>query len=207
MFDNLSQGAAIVIDRICAASRAENRAAGERLAAIGELDLLRLRECGERESWATDTWDAIAAEIAAALRISQALASSYLNYSRAMRNRLPQIGAALRAGDIGYSAFQTIVYRTDLITDPEVMAAVDAELAMKVRRWPSMTRDRLGAAVDRVVARSDRDALRHARKQLADREFSIWDVGDGMTEVFGRLVATDAHAVGLAAKCVGRHRV
>lgn len=60
MFD--SQGvAAAVVDRMCAAMRAENRAAGERLAAIGELDVLRLRQCGERETWSTDTWDAISA--------------------------------------------------------------------------------------------------------------------------------------------------
>ncbi|MEZ0352947.1 HNH endonuclease signature motif containing protein [Mycobacterium sp. pR1184] len=186
---------AVVIDRICAASRAENRAAGARLAAIGELDALRLRECGERESWASDTWDAISAEVAAALNISQALASSYLNYSRAMRNRLPHIGAALIAGEISYSTFQTIVYRTDLITDSHVMAAVDAELATRVRRWPSMTRGRLSAAVDRVVARADRDAVRRAREQQADREFSLWDVGNGLTEVFGRLVTPDARVV------------
>lgn len=195
MFEDRGKSAATVVGRICAASRAENRSAGERLAAIGELDVLRLRECGERESWTTDTWDAISAEIAAALHVSQALASSYLNYSRAMRNRLPRIGAALIAGDISYSTFQTIVYRTDLITDPEVMAAVDAKLAMKVRRWPSMTRGRLGAAVDRVVAGADHDAVRRTREQQADREFSLWDSGNGLTEVFGRLVTTDAHGV------------
>jgi hypothetical protein len=107
------------------------------LVAIGELDVLRLRQFGECESWATDTWDAIAAEVAASLQISQALASSYLHYSRALRNRLPQVGAALAGGDIGYSMFQTIVYRTDLIADAGVLTAVDAELAIRVRRWPS----------------------------------------------------------------------
>lgn len=195
MFEPRHDAAASVIDRIRAASRAENRAAGARLEAIGELDLLRLRACGERESWSTDTWDAISAEVAAALHISQGLASSYLNYSRAMRNRLPRIGAALSAGDISYSTFQTIVYRTDLITDPEVMATVDAKLATKVRQWPSMTRGRLGAAVDRVVAAADRDAVRRTSKQQADREFSLWDTGNGLTEVFGRLVTTDARGV------------
>ncbi|GLE53510.1 HNH endonuclease signature motif containing protein [Mycobacterium montefiorense] len=204
MFEARVDAASRAVDRICAASRAENRAAGERLAAIGDLDLLRLRECGERESWATDTWDAISAEVAAALHISQALASSYLSYSRAMRNRLPRIGAALIAGDIGYSTFQTIVYRTDLITDPEVMAAVDAELAIKVRRWPSMTRGRLGAAVDRVVARADRDAVRRARERQADREFSLCDGGNGLTEVFGRLVTTDARVVDLRLNVLAR---
>ncbi|MGH3626209.1 MAG: HNH endonuclease signature motif containing protein [Sciscionella sp.] len=184
-----------LLDRICAAARAENRAAGERLAVIGELDVLRLREVGERETWCTDTQEAVTAEVAAALQASQALAASYLYYARAMRNRLPQVGRALTAGDISYSVFQAIVYRTDLITDPEIMAAVDSELAVRARRWPSMTRGRLAAYVDQVVARADRDAVRRRREQQADREFSIWDSGNGMTEVFGRLVTTDAHAV------------
>ena len=83
--------------------RAENRAAGERLAATGELYVLRLCQCGERETQSTDTWDAISAEMAAALGISAALASSLLDYSRAMRLRLPQVGAALLAGGISYA--------------------------------------------------------------------------------------------------------
>ncbi|KAA8967032.1 HNH endonuclease signature motif containing protein [Mycobacterium sp.] len=190
-----SSAAAAAVDRLCAASRAENRAAGERLVAVGELDLLRLREVGERESWATDTHDAVVAEVSAALRISTALASSYLDYSRALRMRLPQVGALLVAGDISYSTFQTIVYRTDLLTDPQVLAGVDAELAVRVARWPSMTRGRLAGYIDRVVARADRDAVRRRHEKQADREFSIWDGGNGLAEVFGRLISTDAHVV------------
>src|ERR1700737_3468604 len=113
--------AAVVVQRLSAAARAENQAAGQRLAVIGELDLLWLRRFGERETWCTDTQEAITAEVAAALMITQGLAASYLYYARAMRTRLPRVGALLVAGDIGYRMFQTIVYRTDLITDPEVM--------------------------------------------------------------------------------------
>ncbi|ORV49566.1 hypothetical protein AWC05_02315 [Mycobacterium florentinum] len=195
MFDRAADAASSIVDRVCAAARAENRAAGARLAAIGELDVLRLRECGERETWVGDTWDAICAEVAAALQISQALASSYLNYSRAMRMRLPRIGAALIAGDISYATFQTIVYRTDLITDPEVMAAVDAQLAVKVPLWPSMTRGRLGTAVDRIVAGADVDAVRRRKERHAGREIWIGDVGDGTSEIHGSLFTPDAHAL------------
>src|SRR5580698_3210859 len=133
-----------VTDRLRAAARAESRAAGERLAVIGELDLSWLRRFGERETWCTDTQEAITAEIAAALTITQGLATSYLEYSRAMRLRLPRVGEVLLAGDIDYRTFQTIVYRTDLITDSDVLAAVDAELAVKVARWPGITQGRLG---------------------------------------------------------------
>jgi hypothetical protein len=191
MFEEASS----VLERLRAAARAESRAAGERLATIGELDLLRLRQVGERETWCTDTQEAITAEVAAALGITQGLAASYLEYSRAMRLRLPRVGELLRAGDIDYRTFQTIVYRTDLITDRDVLAGVDAELAVKVPRWPGMTQGRLGGYVDRVVARADRDAVRRRHERRGDREVSIWGDADGLTEIFGRLITTDAHAV------------
>jgi hypothetical protein len=188
-------GAGVLVERMCAAVRAENRAVGRRLAAIGELDVVRLREVGERESWCTDTQEAVAAEVAAALGITHGLATSYLYYARAMRTRLRGVGALFQAGDIDYRLFQTVVYRTDLITDPEVLAAVDAELAVAAPRWPSLSQSRLAGRVDRIVARADHDAVRRRRERQADREFSIWDSGDGLSEVFGRLISTDAHAV------------
>jgi hypothetical protein len=183
------------LERLRAAVRTENRAAGERLAVIGELDLLWLRQVGEQETWCTDTQEAITAEVAAALGITQGLAASYLEYSRAMRLQLPRVGELLRAGDIDYRTFQTIVYRTDLITDVDVLAGVDAELAVKVARWPGITQGRLGGYVDRVVARADRDAVRRRRERRGDRDVSIWGDADGLTEIFGRLITTDAHAV------------
>ena len=100
MFDQASS--AVLVERIAAAARAENQAAGQRLAVIGELDVMRLREVGEHETWCTDTQEAVTAEVAAALTTTQALAASYLYYSRAMRLRLPRVGALLRAGDIDY---------------------------------------------------------------------------------------------------------
>ena len=106
-----------------------------------------------------------------------------------------QVGAALLAGDISYAMFQTIVYRTNLITDTDALAAVDAELAAKVRRWASLTRGRLAAYVDIVVERADSHAVRRRREAHANREFSIWDGGQGLTEVFGSLHTTDALAV------------
>ena len=46
-----------------------------------------------------------------------------------------------------------------------------------------MTHSRLAGQVDRIVSRADRDAVRRRRERQADREFSIWDGGDGLTEV------------------------
>jgi len=53
----------------------------------------------------------------------------------------------------------------------------------------------LAAAVDRIVARADLDAVRRRRERQAERELSIFDSGNGLTEVFGRLLSPDAHAL------------
>ena len=53
-----------------------------------------------------DTEAAVSAEMAAALRISQALAASQLRYARAMRERLPRLAEVFKAGDIDLRMFR-----------------------------------------------------------------------------------------------------
>ena len=184
----------VLLERLAVASRAESQAAAARLRAVCELFELRRRQRGERADWAVDTWAAVGAEIAAALRISLAKAGSYMNLGLAMQ-RLPAVAAAFAAGDIDLGVFQTIVYRTALITDEAAMAAVDGELAARVARWPSMTRGRLATEIDRVISRHDRDAVRRARERALDRRVTVWDQGDGTAELSGLLVSTDAAAL------------
>jgi Domain of unknown function (DUF222) len=186
---------AAMLERIGAAWRAENRDAAAQLVAIHELFRYRLSRCAETEEWAIDTMEAVAAEVGAALRISQGLASSRLRYARAMHERLPVVGAVFAAGDIDFRAFQTIVFRTDLIEDAEVLAAVDATVAANVAHWPSMSRGRLGAQVDRVVARADGDAVRRRRESQRDRQVWIGAERDGVAEINGTLFIPDAHAL------------
>ena len=45
------------------------------------------------------------------------------------------------------------------------------------------------------VAHADQDAVRRRREGRGDREVSFWGDADGLTEMFGRLHITDAHAV------------
>jgi len=185
----------VLVDRICASSRAENRAAAEQLVAIGELFGYRLSRCSETEQWAIDTEEAVSAEVAAALRISQGLASSRLRYARAMRERLPKTAEVFKAGDIGLRLFQTIVFRTDLISDPEVLAAVDAQLAVAVPRWPSLTQGRLAGRIDKIVATADADAVRRRKQHQTDREVWISAGLEGIAEIHGTLFTTDARAL------------
>jgi Domain of unknown function (DUF222) len=195
MFDESETAARSIVARICGSARAEARAAAAMLRSIGHLYQLRLRESGECDDWATDTSEAVAAEVAAALRISQGLATNHLYYAKAMNDQLPCVATVFAEGDLTYSMFQTLVYRTGLITDAEVLASVDAELAVGVARWPSLSRSQLTGRVDRIVARHDRDAVRRRRERAADRSIEIAAGDSGLAEIRGYLRCTDGHAL------------
>ncbi|WP_156689532.1 HNH endonuclease signature motif containing protein [Mycobacterium sp. Marseille-P9652] len=196
MFDEPSHSTpAVLLQRIGGSARAENRAAAAQLDAIGELFAHRHSHCAQPEDWAIDTTESVAAEVAAELRISQALAASRVRYARAMRERLPKVGEVFKAGDIDFRFFATIVYRTDLIEDADVLAAVDARLAANVARWPSMTRSRLAGQVDAIVARADADAVRQHRERHSDREVVFGEVVGGMSMIQGCVFTPDAHAL------------
>jgi hypothetical protein len=186
---------AAMLDRICAHARTENRAVAAELAEIGALFDYRLSRCSENEDWAIDTMAAVAAEVGAALRVSPGWVSDRLRYARAMRERLPKVGEIFKAGDIDFCALQTIVFRTDLIVDDEILAAVDAEVAVKVTRWPSRSRGRLGAQVDRIVAAVDADAVRRRQKRQAERNVRIHLAEEGVCHLEGALLAPDAAAL------------
>jgi hypothetical protein len=190
-----TEESAAMVERICAASRVENRAAAAQLVAVGELFSYRLSRCSETEDWAIDTVEAVSAEVGAALRISQGLAASRLRYARAMRERLPKVGDVFQAGDIDFRMFQTIVFRTDLIEDPALMATVDSQLAANVARWPSMSRGRLAGAIDKIVVKADRDALRERIQYQADRQVCINVRTDGLCELSGTLLQPDGMAL------------
>lgn len=194
-YPSTTRDSTALVDRIRSSARLENRAAAAQLEDIGELFAYRLSRCSDTEEWAIDTMDAVAAEVAAALRISQGQAASRLRYARAMRERLPKLAAVFKAGDIDYRMFQTIVYRTDLLTDDEILASVDARLAVNVPRWPSMTHGRFAGQVDRIVMRADADAVRRRKKRQSAREVSITGVGDGIAEIHGSLLSPDARAL------------
>jgi hypothetical protein len=194
MFDKGAQPTAL-LQRVCSASRAEACAAADRLVAVGELFSLRMRQSEETADWAIDAMDAVSAEVAAALSISQGLAASHVRYARALREQLPMLGRAFIAGDIDETTFRTCVFRTGLIDDDDVLASVDRDLAVAVPRWGSMNRSALAGRIDKIVARVDLDAVRRRRDRLAGREVVMGDVDNGLSEIHATLFAPDAHAV------------
>ena len=182
------------LERIRDASRAEAQAAAERLVAVADLYMARLRDTGECADFAVDTYAAVAAQVAAALRVSTRLGASYLKNALAMRERLPKVGAMFEAGDIDYRTFQTIVFRTGLVVDDDVMARLDADLAVAAPRWQK-SRSQLSAAIDKRIAHCDPDAVRRAKDVVVDRYVVIGESDAGMAEVQARVFNTTAVAL------------
>ena len=84
------------MEQISAAVRIENQAVAAQLSAIGGLFRSRLAQCSETEDWAIDTMEAVAAEVAAGLRISQRLAAERVGYARAMQRTASEGRAGVR---------------------------------------------------------------------------------------------------------------
>ncbi|WJR33764.1 DUF222 domain-containing protein [Mycobacteroides immunogenum] len=97
MFDSLTDGD--LIEVITAAHRAEAQACARRLGAIGVLvdRYADLDKPDERDHHPLDRWDRVAAEIAAAQGITQALASIQMRYAEVLRHRLRAVAERFAA--------------------------------------------------------------------------------------------------------------
>lgn len=197
MFEALGDGE--LIDVISSAQRAEAQAASRRLTAIGVL-VDRHADPGRddlRDRFAVDRWDQVAAQVAAAQGITHALASHQMRYAYVLRHRLRAISERFASGDIDFRTVALIIARTELVEDDRVVAAVDAAIAEALPRWERWSVKRLTAALDALVYRHDRDAVRRAKTATDDRHLEIrpLDTGDPLAEVWG--VLQTPHAVAL----------
>ncbi|CAJ1507041.1 HNH endonuclease signature motif containing protein [[Mycobacterium] burgundiense] len=183
-----------VITAITDAARAEAAAAARRLAAIHALMDLRLLDDDERELWACDPWDAAAAEIGAALGLSQRRASGQMYLARAMHTRLPRVFALLTAGAVSARTASTIAWRTHLVIDDDALAAIDSAIADQAVHWGPLSDAKLDLAIDKVLAEHDPDAVRafEAAARGRDVQFGKPEDDTGTSSMWGRLYSTDA---------------
>ncbi|MGO4442479.1 DUF222 domain-containing protein [Mycobacterium sp. 2YAF39] len=185
---------ATVVAAVESSARAEAAAGARRLAAIAELTRRRLLDDDERALWACDWWDCAAAEVAAAMNISQRQASGQMRIAATLRNHLPLVGELFRRGLLSARVVSTITWRTRLITDDAVWAQLDAAIAQRVRQWGPMPEVTLIAALDALVLRWDADARIDSGAAARTRDFTTGDREDeaGLTSVWGKLLAPDA---------------
>ena len=183
-----------IVAAIGDSARAENTACARRLAAIAELYERRQIpvEDGEgRELWRIDPWEAVAAEVAAAQCLNAGAAGWLMHYAICLRERLPRVAAVFVTGAIDFRTVRVIVSRTLLAVDPDVLAAIDAELAEAVRTWGPMSANKLVQTVDRIVISHDPDARRRTESQVRGRHVDITH-DRGTSFLSGQLLQTDA---------------
>lgn len=184
------------LDLLRMGTRGEAQAAAQRLTGAWRFFQECLRTFPEADLAVVDTYDAIAAEIGAAVGRTYRYGHQLIEYGAAMYERLPLTGAALAAGDISYFVFRSIVYRTALITDPEVLAAVDARIAAAASRWACFSRARLAGAVDAIVVAHDPDAVRRqAEDTRSECGIEISSNARGYSEVHGTMLASTGMAL------------
>ncbi|PEG44360.1 hypothetical protein CRI77_00390 [Mycolicibacterium duvalii] len=194
-----SLDAAGLIDAAGDFARAENMAAARKLAVLAELFDRRtgLASAAERSSWWLDPDAAVAAELAAAMGVSQSLALVQTHRAVALRDRLPKVAALFAQGLISDLLVRTIVYRTELITDPSAMAAVDEAVARQVGFWGALSRTKTEQAIDATVITHDPGALRAAKDHTPGRAVEFGSPSDpvGLVSMWARMHPGDAAAL------------
>ncbi|MDT5207709.1 MAG: hypothetical protein QOF67_124 [Mycobacterium sp.] len=177
------------------AQQAERAAFARQLLAVGRFAQRRIEQgTDEHNFWCVDDWEVIAAEVGAELGISRGRASSQMQYGIVLLERFPRLGEVFAAGQVDFRVIAAAVFRTDLLTDKDALAKIDAELARKAPAWNKLSREKVTELVDWMVIELDPDAVRVARQSDVDRHIEVQPGQNGMAEVWGSVRAPDAAA-------------
>jgi hypothetical protein len=184
----------VLIDTIVQAARAEAQAASARFTVIAELAMRRLDDQDGRELWACDGWDAVAAEIGAALSIGSREASSQMSMALTLRHRLPKVAALFASGAISTKIVAQICWRTRLVNDTDRAALLDTALAGSLGDWGPLSAKKLHAVIDSWVQKFDPAAVIATGYAARARDIRLGKPDDdsGITSIWGALLTTDA---------------
>jgi hypothetical protein len=167
------------------------------VAAIAELTGRSCYDDPDRSRWACDGWDAVAAQVGAAMDISHSKASGQMYLAQALRDRPPKVAALFADGLLGAALVSGIAWHTTLIDDAHTLAAVDTALASDAVHYGPLSATKTAQAIDAVVEAHDPAALRCGRRQARSRDVVIGhrDTDKATTPLWGRLYAHHAHAL------------
>jgi uncharacterized protein DUF222 len=194
MFEDVDDAG--VVDEITAAARTQNAMCARELAAIGELYARRApADDADRFNWAVDGHENVVAEVAAALRISRGRAAGRLRYAIALRECLPRVAEVFARGDIDFRLVAAVVYRTELVEDPELIAALDAAVATRAPGWMRLSVPKAIEQIDMWVARFDPAGVRVPGNRTEDRYVEFLSSVPGLAGFYAQLHATDGAAL------------
>ncbi|MEU0494337.1 DUF222 domain-containing protein [Mycobacterium sp. NPDC006124] len=180
-------------------SRVENAACARRVASMAAMldEAYAASGSADRDQWCLDDFDAVAAHIGAAQRITPGAASHQLLIAVALHERFPKVAAVFAQGLITYALVKTVVTRAALVIDPDALRTLDALLAEAFGDWEPMSVDKTEKTIDAHVARVDPQAVRRNETKARSRsvEISIDEDGSGMATLYATLFAHDAKAL------------
>jgi uncharacterized protein DUF222 len=186
-------GDAELLEAMGDAQRAERAAFARQLVAVGRFAARRIEQgTDEHDLWCVDDWEAIAAEIGAELGISRSRASSQVHYGTTLLERFPKLTEVFLAGLVDFRVIAAAIYRTDLITDTDALARIDAQLAARAPAWNKLSREKVTELVDWMVIEADPDAVRVAKQRDVDRHLEVGPGRNGMAEIWGEVRGPDA---------------
>ena len=179
-------------------SRVENAACARRVATMAAMLDAAYAVSGstDRDQWCLDNFDAVAAHIGAAQRITSGTASNQLLIAVALHERFPRVAAVFADGLITYALVKTVVQRGALVIDPDALRLLDASLAEAFGHWEPMSVDKTEKAIDGYVARVDPQAVRRTETKARSRgvEITYDEDGSGMATIYSTLFAHNAKA-------------
>ncbi|MEU0496286.1 DUF222 domain-containing protein [Mycobacterium sp. NPDC006124] len=201
MFDDLvgattgTRGA----DALSAWTRTESAACARKVAVMAAMldEAYALSGSADRDQWCLDNFDAVAAHIGAAQRITSGAASHQLLVAVALHERFPKVAAVFAQGLITYALVKTVVTRAALVVDPDALRTLDASLAEAFGSWEPMSVDKTEKTIDALVAQVDPQAVRRTETKARSRsvEITIDEDGSGMATLYATLFAHDAKAL------------
>jgi Domain of unknown function (DUF222) len=179
--------------------RQESVLVARRLTAVAELLQHRIAAAARAEEQCAyssiEPYEQTAAEVAAAMNLSQMAAGFVVSDAEALDLRLPKVAALLAEGRTDWRTVRLIIRRTELINDSELVAKVDGSLAARIGNWHGWSRQRIVNTVDAAVRTADPDAARERREAAEDdRHIAINALDNGMAEVHGKVAAAAAAA-------------
>ncbi|MCF6391771.1 13E12 repeat family protein, partial [Mycobacterium sp. MBM] len=102
-------------------------------------------------------------ELGAELGISRGRACTLITQGRDLLTRLPAFAEVFAAGSVDVRVLRVILHRSALVTDPDVVSVIDAQLAAAAPAWNARSDERIGELVDWMVIDVDPEAVRRAR--------------------------------------------
>ena len=111
-----------------------------------------------------DPFTQVAAAYGVVANLGRNASERFLDHALACFDRIPAIGRLLRDGLMSAYAFGQAALETADVVDTEVLAAIDAEAATRLRRLGGLSVPRVAKTVRAVVLSHDPDAAHQARE-------------------------------------------